>query len=76
MAGNARDNTLIACPGRRHFDVEPGTIGTARVFCRDRRCTLGADVVAIHYFNLATGQIIETRVIARQGHLPRVPVHR
>lgn len=58
--GGARDNVRIACPNRKHFDVLPGARGTARVWCREKRCKL-ADEIVIHYFDLATGDLIETR---------------
>lgn len=63
MAG-ARDNVRIACPNRKHFDVLPGASGTARVWCREKKCRIGDEIV-IHYFDLATGELKDTRRYAK-----------
>ncbi len=72
MAGRgARDNILMECPGRKHFDVEPGAKGVGRAFCRDRRCRPPGVGTVIHYFDLATGALIETRMFAKRDEAPR-----
>lgn len=65
MASAAGDTVVIACPSRTHFSVEAGAAGVARVYCRDRRCKKQRDEVTIHYFDLATGDILTTRRYAR-----------
>lgn len=57
---HARDLVTIACQSRTHFKVEPGSIGVARVLCRDRHCKQYGDETVIHYFDLATGAIVRT----------------
>lgn len=63
-----RDDSAIVtikCQHSTHFSVEPGGRGVARVYCRNRRCKLHADEITIHHFDLATGELLETRRYAR-----------
>lgn len=60
--GRSLGTVSIRCAGRsKHFEVEPGATGVARVLCRDckRRHPKRAEV--LHRFDLATGELIETR---------------
>ena len=60
------DYRTIACAGTKYGDVADDATGILRVKCRDRRCRRpGVDEVVIHYFDLATGDLLETRRFAR-----------
>jgi hypothetical protein len=56
------DHVEIRCLWRKHFEVEPGATGTARVLCRDCRRKRADNALVIHHFDLATGRLLETRV--------------
>lgn len=55
----------LCCTSRKHADVEAGLRGTARVQCRERHCRREPNEIVVHYFDLATGELIETRRYAR-----------
>lgn len=55
----------IRCQHSTHFTVEAGARGVARVYCRNRRCKQHPDEVTIHHFDLATGELTETRRYSR-----------
>lgn len=61
----APDTTTIACQHATHFQVEAGSYGLARVYCRNKRCKLHPDEITVHHFDLATGLLVETRRYAR-----------
>jgi len=65
--GQRDDSATVAikCQHSPHFTVEAGASGIARVYCRNRRCKLHPDEITVHHFDLATGELLETRRYAR-----------
>jgi hypothetical protein len=48
----------LRCPSRLHGLVEDGRL---EVKCRSKHCGASADVIVLHYFDIFTGELIETR---------------
>ena len=61
MARGSGGDLQARCVARRHFDVEPGATGVARVLCKGCRRQIGGRYVILHRIDLATGQVIETK---------------
>lgn len=57
----ALGNVTIRCASRKHFEVEPGATGVARLICRECRRHDPDGAVTVHHFDLATGRLIKTK---------------
>jgi len=51
----------IRCASRKHFEVEAGASGVARLLCRDCRRNHPQGALVVHHFDLATGRILATK---------------
>jgi len=68
----------LQCPSRLHGYVEEGIM---QVKCHSKRCGAGKGVVVLHYFNLASGALINTRKFRdpvtnmnnKEGDMPLTP---
>lgn len=62
---DARGMIAIRCGNRKHFDVAAGSVGVARIYCRDKRCGASRAVIVMHEFDLTTGELTNTYRFSR-----------
>ena len=55
----------LRCPGRIHGIIEDDDI--CEIKCHSRACGAKSGVVVLHYFNLKSGELVDTKVF-RDAH--------